>query len=326
MSRRWRYPRPRRGVFYQILTTLTTPYIPSFQEPSGRNSRSRITRRGQFYRITPTGVTQVAQYIPTITEQAGRNSRPRATRRGRFYAVAPAPIVAVAVWVPPFLAGRRSPVRPIRRGEYLIVPPSPQSPPACRRTRRATSHPSRRGRYYAVPPFSVLPGPGPLSPSVQRPTSRRLVGPRRGRFFTVPQQMVQPTWVPLITRARRRPSAGPGRRGEFLAIPLQFAACPPRATPRRAVPLLARRGQTWRPPWTYVPPAGPGPYIPRMITSPHRPPLRPARRGVYNSPPWTGAALSCKTRRPDMGVTSRPSTGVTTRPEAGVTARPCILT
>src|SRR6184192_650236 len=160
MSRRWRYPKSRRGSFYQVIKTQAAaapPFVPSFQEPSGRNSRPRTTRRGQFYRVIPAAVVQVASFVPSVMEPGGRNSRPRPIRRGAFYSVPSASVAAVAVWVPPYLSGRRKPARPTRRGEYLT----------------------------ALPPV-VLAGPGPLVPSIQRPSTRRAAVVRRGRFYGVP--------------------------------------------------------------------------------------------------------------------------------------------
>lgn len=263
MSRRWRYPRSRRGSFYGILPVSTTPtaptFSPAFQEPSGRSSRNAALgqRRGRFF-IVP---RRVCPPVSTVSRTRVRLAVPR---RGEFFTV---PFVvspaAPATWVPAMADPRRTPSRLARRGEFFVVP---------------------------------LVGVAPM-----------LAG------------------VPPLPMRSRRPQVLPTRRGRFLFAPCPRQGRPLRIVSRRASLLGVRRGQLWRVPWPVVPLAGPGPYIPRMITSPHRPPVRPIRRGIYSSPPWTGAALSCTTRRPDAGITSRPAAGVTSRPNTGTTARPCVL-
>lgn len=294
MSRRWRYPRSRRGIFLGIVPASAAPaapaYVPGFQEPSGRNARLAALglRRGRFISVP----RRVCAPIPGATRA---RVRVLAVRRGRFFTV---PLVGVApaaaTWVAPVLETRRAPARLVRRGQFLTVP--------------------RVGAAPAVP--TVL-------PQFSRCRVRVLFA-RRGHFWSAPNQpaVVASSWVPPITRSRRSP-VQPFRRGEYLTAPLPRATWPTRIVSRRTAPLLCRRGQLWRVPWP--PPPGPGPYIPRTITSPHRPPARLTRRGVYNDPPWTGASLSCTTPRPNTGITAMPSSGSTARPSTGTTDRPCLL-
>lgn len=366
MSRRWRYPRSRRGDFYGIVPTATPAsppaYVAVFQEPSGRNSRARITRRGQFFRVTPATVAQVLPCIPAVMEPAGRSSRLVATRvrrgqflsvprrvcppvpstqrrrqwmasprRGEFFIVPLTIATSVSVWTPPMLEARRPASWLARRGEFLTVPlvglvpaAAPWVPPLLD-TRRAPARPARRGEFFAVPLVGAAPHPPAVVPQVVRSHIRVTFG-RRGRFWLPPLvQQVAPasSWVPQVTRARRNPAA-PVRRGEYLSVPLPRATCPTRITSRRTGLPACRRGQTWRPPWIFVPPAGPGPYIPKIITSPHRPPGRPTRRGVFIEPAWPSMSHSCTTPRPNSGSTARQSTGSTSRPNSGITVQPCI--
>lgn len=293
MSRRWRYPRSRRGSFYRVVSGGLAPaqpsFPPAFQEPSGRNARLAAvrTRRGKFGPIVQAVVAVTSAFVPAIQEPAGRNSRlagmrvrrggflpipasqqvpvqqrrvPRyqsAVRRGRFFAV---PLIgmapAVAPWVPPLLDIRRAPARP-----------------------------ARRGRFFTVPLAGLAPAPPAVVPQFTRERTR--IGyVRRGRYWSPPVQQITaaPTWAPPVTRARR-PLAAPVRRGEYQAVPSRVP-CPHRITSRRSQPLWRTHGRTWTPPWGFVPPAGPGPYIAKMITATRRAPSRPTRRGVFIEPVW----------------------------------------
>lgn len=337
MSRRWRYPRSRRGLFYGPLQqpAPTAPsYIPAFQEPAGRNSRlaGMRSRRGRFFTVT--------RVVCPPPRQARRSVvRLASVRHGKFFAV---PFVgavpATAAWVPPSLdPARRIPARLTRRGGFYAVPPAGAAPavaawipPLLDPARRAGARPTRRGEFFTIPLVGAAPAVVQLAPGFLRQAARRVVhtGVRRGRFLPVPFVGLAPAaspWVPPVTRARRT-APGPARRGEYLSVPFTRASCPARITSRRTSAPLCRRGRTWRPPWTVIAPAGPGPYIPKLITSPHRPPIRPVRRGVFTEPPWPSVAHSRTTPRPNSGVTIRPATGTTTRPSTGITERPYILT
>lgn len=230
MSRRWRYPRSRRGDFYTIVPAAVAPsapsYVPVFQEPSGRNARlAGIRARRARFLVT----TTAAPWIPPSVDPA-RRAPIRPTRRGRFLTV---PLVGVAPaaapWIPPLLDIRRAPSRPVRRG-----------------------------RFYTVPLVGAAPPPAVALPTFTRGRVRVLFA-RRGHYWSPPypqQQAPATPWVPPITRARR-PQVGPARRGEYLATPLPRATCPGRMASRRSALPMRRRGQMWMPSWVYVPPAPP---------------------------------------------------------------------
>lgn len=166
MSRRWRYPRSRRGAFYPVPPMVVAPpvgYLPAFQEPSGRSSRlvGMRVRRGRF--------TQVLRAVcppPRSTRRV--QVRLAATRRGRFFPVPP----ATRACLPPQRAVRRRTVAPVtRRGRFYFMPPTvPVGAPVTwapafpsTRTRRALR--SRAGRAWGVPLVGLAPA------VVETPTS-----------------------------------------------------------------------------------------------------------------------------------------------------------
>lgn len=258
MSRRWRYPRARRGQFYGVPPAGTAPappppYVPAVQEPSGRNSRlvgMRI-RRGRFFTVP----VLLVRPAPPVR----RAPRPAALpRRSKFFAVPPVTAAPTPAWVPPLLGCRRPPVRTTRRGEFFAIPlvgATPPPPPAMVPT-------FTRGRV-------------------------RVSSVRRGRFWTppYPQQPPPPPapWVPPLIGARH-PSVRPPRRGQFLPVPPPRPACPARVVSRRAQMPRWRRAQMFPVPRAVLPPAAPGPYVPRIVS--HRVPVRPTRRGVFIEPAW----------------------------------------
>lgn len=257
MSRRWRYPRSRRGVFYgppQAPATQAAPsYALVFRQPAGRNARLAAlrSRRGLFF---TTGRGDSAP--PRSRRYAVRLA---SVRHGKFFSV---PLVVVAAsapaWVPSSLyPARRAPVRP-----------------------------PRRGRFYAVPLVGLAAAPptwiaAPLDPA-RRVSSRTT---RRGKFYTVPPTGADPaaaTWVPPALDPARRQSARRARRGQFFPIPLAARPTPvPRATRPRVRLLVARRGHFWALPPRPVSAAS---WVPPM-TRARRAPLRPRRRCDYLTVP-----------------------------------------
>lgn len=310
MSRRWRYPRSRRGDFYPVILSATpTPppaFVPAFQEPSGRNARlaASRSRRGEYLWVP-------GQLGVPVTSRRYPRQLLRLVRRGEFFII-PLTVFAApaATWVPPQMDTRRPPARPARRGEF-----------------------------YTVPLVGAAPPPPPAYPPQSLRSRIRPGFLRRGSFAEPAWQQVQTppaTWTPQF-RSSRRPLARLPRRGEYQFVP-QGTSCPGRIASRRPQARLSRRGRRFSPPWLVIPPAGPGPHLPKLNTAPHKPAPRPTRRGVFFEPPWIGTAVSCTTPRPDSGTTVRPSSGSTsrptgttsrpsngsiTRPDSGVTGRPC---
>jgi hypothetical protein len=271
MSRRWRYPRSRRGTFYgppQSLPVQAAPsYVPAFQEPSGRNARlvGMRSRRGRFSTITRVVCPPPHRSRRSVVRLAS-------ARRGKFFdgpRVGAAP--AVAPWMPaPLDPARRATVRPTRRGNFYVVPlvgaaavAAPWIPPALSPTRRAVARPARRGRHYAVPQIGATQAAAPWVPPALDPARRQLgrTG-RRGVFFAIPllgAVTTPPVAVPQLVRSRLRLAMT--RRGRFWATP-----------PRQA--------SSWVPP----------------VTRPRRPPVRPTRRGDYLLVPV--ARVTCPARIP----------------------------
>lgn len=357
MSRRWRYPRTRRGSFYAVVppmqATAPPPYPPAFQEPSGRNSRLAAmrsrrglffatvradsipprarryvvrlasARHGKFFSVPVTVVASVASWTPPQLDPA-RRALARPARRGKFFTVPPVGVVSVAAWVPANLdPARRAPIRPWRRGRFYAVPltsaptPAPWVPPNLDPGRRQLARLARRGEFFTIPLVGAAPSAVPWVPALngaRRPVARQV---RRGRFWSTPS--TPSMWVPQFNRQHARPVAQV-RRGHFQPAPVS-TSYPPRMPSRRPRLVACRRGQVWRQPWPQVVPAGPGPYIPAILTSLRRT-ASPVRRGVFIDPPWTQIAHSCTTPRPNAGITVRPAAGITVRLGSGVTARP----
>jgi hypothetical protein len=291
MSRRWRYPRARRGQFYRVppagaAPATPPPFLPTVQEPSGRNSRlvGMRFRRGRIFAV-PAPV--VAPPLPV-----GRNPR-RLTlpRRGAFFSVPPAAVTAPAAapWVPPLLHSRRPPARTVRRGEFLTIP---------------------------------LVGAPPLPPPLAVPTFTRervrVLFSRRGHFWSPPypqQQAPVSPWVPPLLRTRR-PTALPPRRGEYLPVPAPRPVCPVRITSRRTQIPMVRRSRQWPVPRVAPLPLGTT-YVPEQITASHRALHLQARRGAYIEPAWPQAPRPAYTPVTDPAATIRPNLATAT-PRANV--------
>lgn len=199
MSRRWRYPRSRRGQYYgpppTAPVTATPAYLPTFTEPAGRSSRLAAlrTRRGVYFGVLPQApVVTPAVWAPGFTEPAGRNARLVAmrVRRGRYtWAPPPAGVVTAPAWVPQFSRQHRQLFGGTRRAHSWAPVPQPvQAPswiPAYLRAHRPSAPPvARRGRYYAPPVRRPLP-----PPVLRMPYRRRQLGtltPRRRRMGWAP--------------------------------------------------------------------------------------------------------------------------------------------
>lgn len=256
MARRWRYPRSRRGFFYRftpaVVVSSPPPYVPVFQEPSGRGSRyaGMRSRRGRFL-TTPSA-------LPLAHRPRRGVIRLTSVRRGKFFTVPFVVAATTAPWIPAATDIRRAPSRTVRRGRYFTVPLVGDAPP---------------------PPITI--------PQVTRERVR-LWAIRRGHYWNapqVPQAPVVPSWVPVFTRARR-PLTGSTRRGDYQAVP-QATPCPYRVASRRTRLPAYRRSRLWEPP-RITQTAGPGPLVARTKT--RRAPCLPTRRGVFIEPFWIGLA------------------------------------
>lgn len=331
MSRRWRYPRSRRGDFFDIVppgpAPAATPFLPAFQEPSGRNARLAGTRtsRGRFLPVIPAVCPPPAR----LARRAG--ARPGVLRRGDFYLVPFATPTPPTPWIPPVLDARRSPARTARRGRFFPVSLTSSSPatvvwiPAAVDTRRPPARPARRGRFFAVPPagFSLA---APIVLPLRTPDRSRLLSVRRGRIWSPPppvQQPAAPTWVPVFVR-RARQRIGPVRRGEYVPLPPPSTVCPRRIGPRRPLPVLRRRSHGWGLPWVQqnAPAASPVRVLSRRAAP------RPTRRGAFIDPPWVGAAFVPYVAPDEVEATPRSyvSEGTARTVEPAATARTSLST
>lgn len=291
MSRRWRYPRTRRGDFYGIVPAPVVPappsYVPVFQEPSGRNTRlaAMRSRRGQFLTVQ----LAVCPPVPRLRRGTVRLALPR---RGEYFIVPFAVVATAAPWIPPAMDVRRAQARQVRRGRFFTVPLVGAAPP---------------------PPVTV--------PQVTRERVR-LWAIRRGHYWNapqVPQAPIVPVWVPVFSRSRR-PLTGPVRRGEYQTVP-QRTTCPYRITSRRTALPYRRRSQLWSPP-RITPTASPGPLVARTKT--RRAPCLPTRRGVFIEPFWVGLAPNPVVIPDSVSVTARDYTSTAGARDGGssVSARP----
>jgi hypothetical protein len=265
VSRRWRYPRSRRGSFLQVPPPITAPTAralpPAWREQAGprprfaarihrgvifvapvqaaapatatRRRRLAVTaRRGRFLAVPPAPVISVA---PAFVPQFAVRRRPglATTRRGHYVTAPPAPVTSAApTWVPPILAAHRPAPRPVRRGRFTVCPAG-QPVPVRQHRPRVGSVRARRGcRFH--PPWTVAPLVAPRTPDrIRQHNHPSRPVPRRVRIAPPPwPQIVQvpPAMVPTFVGTR--PRLSPPRRGCFIAWPVFQAAPPPQSTTR----------------------------------------------------------------------------------------------
>lgn len=329
MSRRWRYPRSRRGITFQV--PQTAPLIPAYREQAGPRPRfATRLRRGSFYAVPPQGV----QPAPTPR----RRTLPAATRRGRFWALVPAPVIVAPPRPPDGIGHDRPRPSPPRRGRFTTAPQPAVQPASPGRTRSRWLPAVRRGRFLSVPPPPVVATapafvpqvlarrrlnlavvrhtryltvpPAPIAPTApafvpQPPVRRRPAPPntRRGRFLFVPPTVAPtpPPWVPPILSAHR-PIARLARRGRFIGCPAEGPR-PPQRTQRRPYGLPTRRGERFDPPWTATPPPA-STWPPDRIGS-HRRSIPPVRRRPARTPPWPQIAQAPPSIVPTLVRTRR---------------------
>lgn len=236
MSRRWRYPRARRGDFYTVVPTAALAAPPPPAPPYVRRGARwlPLPRRASYAEPVwiPPATPPAAVPVPSFTQTRRRIG---VIRRGEFFTV-PWPIVAPAgpgPLVPPYRRPSTRRLAAPRRGEFWLLPLVGQAPAAPQPVptwpSRARIRPSfvRRG-IYAEPPWTLPQAPAMVQPSpFLAPRRPRGCIARRGRFG----------WVPLIVI----PPAGPG--------PL----VPARLVPRRPASIhMAHRGSWYSPAWPAI--------------------------------------------------------------------------
>lgn len=274
MSRRWRYPRSRRGSFTGVFPQAAPPPV----AVRARRRPVAALRRGRFFAAVPAPVVVAPTRPP---DSLGHDRiRPAVVRRGRFF---PAPASTTAVLPTTARAGSRLTL-PARRGRFLTVVPAP-AVVAPTRTPDSIQHNhvraalARRGRFLSVPAPPAVPSPPPWIPpyaASRRPLCRPA---RRGRFATVPPGQPVPASL-----ARRRTPTPPPRRGHrndppWAVTPVTPARPPDRLTSRRRAVPAVRRHRYTEPPWPQATPPVPPPAIPAMVRTRRR--LAVARRGCF---------------------------------------------
>jgi hypothetical protein len=306
VSRRWRYPRSRRGLIYPVPRGQQSPARPHFRDQPKSRVRAVTVRRGRFFPLVP--VTVVPPPRPPDRIGRDRPWTPR-TARGRFFA-APQPDLippsyrirdrftarsrrgAVFTVVPLPVPPLRPPDRAARRrpwisrrpsGIFLAITPPPGAPPLYGTRDRAAAVRPRRGSF-----FTLLP-PAPVVPATPRPPDRiardRLVTVRaaRGRFLPVPlPQIVLPPVHPPDSIGHDRPRPPVVRRGRIQTPAIAPSAPARTAGTRRPVALTARRGQFFT--IAAAPPIVAPPRPPDRIERPAPRPLT-ARRTRFAAPP-----------------------------------------
>lgn len=248
MSRRWRYPRPRRGITFQVPQPAPPP---GYLDQAGPRPR----------------------YAPTL-------------RRGRFWVFVPAPVIAAPPRPPDSIGHDRPRLGWLRRGRFTATPQDVPAPSGSPRARSRWLPVVRRGRFLLVPSAPAVAVAPAFVPQVVVRHRLNLAAARRGRYFAVlpaPVTPVAPTWIPPVLAARR-PAARPVRRSRFTGCPTTQAP-PLRQSRQRAAGTPVRHGRRFDPPWTInTPPADTR--TPDRIRQRNRPlPPAPHRTRIM-VPPW----------------------------------------
>lgn len=308
MSRRWRYPRSRRGSFQQVPPPTTIPTAadlpPAWREQAGPRPRfaARI-RRGVIY-LAP------AQAAPPAAAPR-RRTLAITVRRGRFWVFAPAPVIVAPPRPADSIGHDRLRLGGLRRGRFTAIPqPAPQ-PGSFARARQRWLPSVRRGQFMQLPAPLV-----PIAPAfVPQFTPRHrpnLYAARRGRYLPAPLTVVAPTpppWVPPILAARRPQSQSRVlRRGRHTSTPL--AAQQPGSLQRTRPRWLSvvRRGRFFSAPPTSAAPAAPA-FVPQLIQR-HRLNAVAIRRGRFLVPPFAIVAPVAPAYVPQSVARRRTPAGV----------------
>lgn len=318
MSRRWRYPKARRGAFLRVVAVQAPPVQPSWvqgiQEPAGRSSRPRPVRRGRFWTVVPPAVVQPAGLVPRWLEPAGRTARCPRARRAAFYQVPPATPVQVAAWVPVAMRSRRPPATPTRRPRLWALPAQTLSPLALVQRRRPAAVFPRRGRFLQVPPVPQLAGPGPWPPRITRPSTRRLMLPRRAEFWTVPLAGAAPTPPPAVPPQILRPRTRHLiiRRGRRWPVPPAVALpvpwTPPMLGARTATPRPVRRSRLYAVPRVTITAS----VLPPLALTRRARRLPATRRATFIEPAWPAIPPAAYTPVTDPVSAIRPNLAIAT--------------
>lgn len=205
MSRRWRYPRARRGIVFRTVPQAAPP--PGFRDQAGPRPRPAVRRARSGFQFVPSAASTPPAAKP----------RPRLylrARRGAFFPVVPAQVVLAPPRVPDRIGRGRTRVTPARRACFP-APPWPQGPaPPPVSSRRQAARPARRGRFLGTPP--------PHGTPVTRPRRSASLSPpvRRGRIFDTPRPVAAPA-------PARPPDRVTGRACRLPAIRRHRSAEPP---------------------------------------------------------------------------------------------------
>ncbi len=212
MSRRWRYPRSRRGDFFPFVPAADAPVPPAFPPPFIRaRVKPAAARRGRFF-AAPAAASQPVPWLPRERAKVGPS------RRGRFLTYPISQVVETPPAYPPQWIRERVRVLFQRRGRFYLVPlvgavaaETPHVPDALTRRRRPAVQ-TRPGMFLTSPP---------AAPYCPRPARRvrPVSGLRRRTWWQPPRpQVVPPTYPPTFRRTRSRIGVL-SRRGRFAQPP-----------------------------------------------------------------------------------------------------------
>lgn len=305
MTRRWRYPRARRGVFFRLVVDIDdVPYA------SWALRRQRpapvVTRGSRRGRTWGTVRSQVNPPWPT-SRVTRRRPLVYACRRGHAWSppwlVSQAPLPPA--YPPPWVVHRQQRMPLVRKFRTWDAPIEQTALPGWTDHRRLIP-PVRRGRSWVVTRPQVNP---PWQPTPIRQTPRRLLLMRHGRTWwplPVPQQPITAPSFPPPPLVSHHARLGVTRRGRFTivpppppAVPTSPVLVPGRQQPaKRGRPLIARRGRYLPTPAPVQPPR---PVGRRRATAPRgrhgyawvtvpgtpRPPSRLTRRSRWYLPRHT---------------------------------------
>jgi hypothetical protein len=327
VSRRWRYPRSRRGQILAVLPQQSSPFA-----VQRRRMLAVAARRGRFLTVVPAPVAVPPPRPPDTIGHSrsrltfARRSRPTAvalpaaqpagfprtrTRRlatarcGQFFSTPTSSAV-----VPLLIGGHRPDLVLARRGRFLAVvtAPSPVPPPrppdwiGYHRPRPARP---ARSRIWVRPSQDT-------PPAAYRSQHRLTPRTRRGVFFTVaPAPVVVPPQRPPDAIGHGRQCSGWPRRGRYASTPPTMSLAVVSMRGRSARPARIRRGIFL--PVLPAPIVAAGPvFVPSFIAR-HRTTSAALRRGRLLAIPPAPVAPAAPVFVPPVIARRRPSAMPTRR-------------